>query len=128
MDILQVSGIALTGAVLAVILKYNKPPLAMLLGIFVGVTIFLLVLGKIGSILEVLRQLAAQADISSVYLGTLLKIIGIAYIADFIAQICRDADQGAIAIKVELAAKIMVLVLAVPIVVAVLQSLLRLIP
>lgn len=128
MDILQISGIALTGAALAVVLKYQKPPLAMLLSIFVGVTIFLLVLSKVGAIVEVLRQLANQANISSVYLGTLLKIIGIAYIADFIAQICRDADQGAIAIKVELAAKVMVLVLAVPIVVAVLQSLLRLIP
>jgi len=128
MDILQISGIALTGAVLAMILKSQKPPLAMLLSIFVGVTIFLLVLTKIGAIVDVLRQLAGQANISSVYLGTLLKIIGIAYIADFIAQICRDADQGAIAIKVELAAKVLVLVLAVPIVVAVLQALLRLIP
>ncbi len=128
MDILQVSGIALTGAVLAVVLKYKKPPLAMLLSIFVGVTIFLLVLGKIGSIIDILRQISYRAEISSFYLGLLLKIIGIAYIADFIAQVCRDADQGAIAVKVELAAKVMVLMLAVPIVVAVLQALLRLIP
>ena len=128
MDILQISGIAITGAVLAVVLKYQKPPLAMLLSIFVGMAIFLLVLSKIGAIIDVLRQLANQANINSVYLATLLKIIGIAYIADFIAQICRDADQGAIALKVELAAKVMVLVLAVPIIVAVLQALLRLIP
>lgn len=128
MDILQISGIAISGAVLAVVLKYQKPPLAMLLSIFVGMTIFLLVLSKIGAIIDVLRQLANQANINSVYMATLLKIIGIAYIADFIAQICRDADQGAIALKVELAAKVMVLVLAVPIIVAVLQALLRLIP
>lgn len=128
MDILQISGIALTGAVLAVVIKQQKPPLAMLLSICVGVIIFLLVLSKVGAIVEVLSQLAGQANISSVYLGTLLKIIGIAYIADFIAQICRDADQGALAVKVELAAKVLVLVLAVPIVVAVLQALLRLIP
>ncbi|MCG8401260.1 MAG: stage III sporulation protein AD [Firmicutes bacterium] len=128
MDILQISGIAISGAVLAVVLKYQKPPLAMLLSIFVGMTIFLLILSKIGAIIDVLRQLANQANINSVYMATLLKIIGIAYIADFIAQICRDADQGAIALKVELAAKVMVLVLAVPIIVAVLQALLRLIP
>ncbi|AGL02026.1 stage III sporulation protein AD [Desulfoscipio gibsoniae] len=128
MDILQISGIALTGAVLAVVLKQKSPPMAVLLSITVGVIIFLLVLGKIGAIIDILRQLSERADISSVYLGTLLKIIGIAYIADFIAQICRDADQGAFATKVELAAKVMVLVLAVPIMVAVLQALLRLIP
>lgn len=128
MDILQISGIALTGAVLAVVLKQKSPPMAMLLSITVGVIIFLLVLGKIGAIVDILRQLAERADISTLYMGTLLKIIGIAYIADFIAQICRDADQGAFATKIELAAKIMVLVLAVPIVAAVLQALLRLVP
>ncbi|KAF1086542.1 Stage III sporulation protein AC/AD protein family protein [Sporotomaculum syntrophicum] len=128
MDILQISGIALTGAVLAVVLKQKSPPMAVLLSIAVGVIIFLLVLGKIGAIVDILQQLSERADISTIYLGTLLKIIGIAYIADFIAQICRDADQGAFATKIELAAKIMVLVLAVPIVVAVLQALLRLVP
>ncbi len=128
MDILQISGIALTGAVLAVVLKQKSPPMAVLLSIAVGVIIFLLVLGKIGAIVDILQQLSERADISTIYLGTLLKIIGIAYIADFIAQICRDADQGAFATKVEMAAKIMVLVLAVPIVVAVLQALLRLVP
>lgn len=128
MDILQISGIALTGAVLAVVLKQKSPPMAMLLSITVGVIIFLLVLGKIGAIVDILQQLAERADISTLYMGTLLKIIGIAYIADFIAQICRDADQGAFATKIELAAKIMVLVLAVPIVAAVLQALLRLVP
>jgi stage III sporulation protein AD len=126
--IFQVTSIALVGTVLAVVLKYKKPPMAMLLGIAVGVIIFLLVIGRIGAIIDVLRQLSERADISSIYLGTLLKIIGIAYIADFIAQICRDAEQGAIAVKVELAAKVMVLMLALPIVVAVLQALLRLIP
>ncbi len=128
MDILQISGIALTGAVLAVVLKQKSPPMAVLLSIAVGVVIFLMVLGKIGAIVDILRQLSERADISSIYLGTLLKIIGIAYIADFVAQVCRDADQGAFATKVELAAKIMVLMLAVPIIVAVLQALLRLVP
>lgn len=128
MDILQVSGVALTGAILAVVIKYRKPPMAMMLSIAVGVIIFLLVISKIGAIVDVLQQLSERADISSVYLSTLLKIIGIAYIAEFIAQICRDAEQDAIALKVELAAKVMVLILAMPIVVAVLQALLRLIP
>ena len=126
--VFQICSIALIGAILAVVLKYKKPPMAMLLGIAVGVTIFLLVIGKVGAIIDILRQLSERADISSFYLSTLLKIIGIAYIADFIAQICRDAEQGAIAVKVELAAKVMVLMLALPIVVAVLQALLRLIP
>ena len=63
-----------------------------------------------------------------VYMGTILKIVGVAYIADFGSQICRDAGEGALASKIEFAAKIIVLVMAVPIIVAVLQSLLKLVP
>ena len=54
--------------------------------------------------------------------------MGIAYIAEFGAQVCKDAGEGSIAAKIELAAKILVVVLALPIIVAILESILRLIP
>ncbi len=128
MDILQVVGLGLVAVVLAVVLRHNRPEMAMFLSITVGMVIFAVMLGKIGSVLEVLRDLASRANLSMVYLGTILKIVGIAYIADFGAQICRDAGEGAVAAKIEFAAKILVLVLAVPIVVAVLNSLIRVVP
>ena len=52
---------------------------------------------------------------------TLLKIIGIAYIAEFGAQITKDAGQGAIASKIELAGKILILVMAIPILTVVMK-------
>lgn len=125
---MQIVGLGLVAAVLAVVLRHNKPEMAMFLSIAVGIIIFMVMLGKIGSILEVLKDLSARANLSMVYLGTILKIVGIAYIADFGAQICRDAGEGAVASKIEFAAKILVLVLAVPIVVAVLNSLLKIVP
>lgn len=128
MDIMQVVGLGLVAAVLAVVLRHNKPEMAMFLSIAVGIIIFVVLLGKIGAVLDVLRELSARANLSMVYLGTILKIVGIAYIADFGAQICRDAGEGAVASKIEFAAKILVLVLAVPIVVAVLNSLIRVVP
>ncbi|MHB8916922.1 MAG: stage III sporulation protein AD [Desulfocucumaceae bacterium] len=128
MDIMQVVGLGLLAAVLAVVLKNNKPEMAVFLSIAVGIIIFVAMLGKIGSVLEVLNDLSSRANLSMVYLGTILKIVGIAYIADFGAQICRDAGEGAVASKIEFAAKILVLVLAVPIVVAVLNSLIKVVP
>lgn len=128
MDIMQIVGLGLVAAVLAVVLRGNKPEMAMLLSISVGIIIFVAMLGKIGSVLEVLKDLASRANLSMVYLGTILKIVGIAYIADFGAQICRDAGEGAVAGKIEFAAKILVLVLAIPIVVAVLNSLIKVVP
>jgi len=128
MEIFQVVGLAIVAAVMGIMLRQSKPEMAVLLSIVVGAVIFLAVLGKIGSVIDILKQLAGRAEISNIYLGTILKIVAIAYIADFGAQICRDAGEGAVASKIEFAAKIMVLVLAVPIVVAVLQALLKLVP
>ena len=128
MEIIQIVGLGLIGAILAVILRQQKPELALMLSIGVGVLLFLTVIGQISAVFNTLRDLASQANISMVYIGTILKIVGIAYIADFGAQICRDSGEGALASKVEFAAKILVLVMAVPIVIAVLQALLKLVP
>jgi stage III sporulation protein AD len=128
MEIMPVVGLAIVAAVMGIVLRQTKPEVAVLLSITVGAVIFLMVLGKIGAVIDILKQLAGRAQISDIYLGTILKIVAIAYIADFGAQICRDAGEGAVASKIEFAAKILVLVLAVPIVVAVLEALLKLVP
>ncbi|MDD3653715.1 MAG: stage III sporulation protein AD [Desulfotomaculaceae bacterium] len=128
MDVIQIVAFGLIATVLIVVVKSQRPELGVLLSVAAGVILFLLMLDKIGSIMDVIKDLTDRAGISMVYLGTILKIIGIAYIAEFGAQICRDAGEGAVATKIEFAAKIMILVLAVPIVVAVLQLLLNLVP
>jgi len=125
MEILQIVGLGVVAAVLAVVLRQMRPEAALLLSIGVGVILFLMVLGKVGAVINVFKDLSARANISTVYLGTILKIVGIAYIADFGAQICRDAGEGAVAAKIEFAAKVLILVMAVPIVIAVLQALFK---
>ncbi|MBU4532134.1 MAG: stage III sporulation protein AD [Eubacteriales bacterium] len=125
MEILQIVGFGLVAAVLIVILRHQKPEVAMLVSIAAGVVIFLFVLDKVAAVVTVLKDLATRANINMLYLGAILKIVGIAYIADFGAQICRDSGEGALASKIEFAAKVLILVLAVPIVMAVLDTLLK---
>lgn len=112
-------------AVLVVILRQYKPEIALLVSLAAGIMLFMMVLGKIGAIVEVLKDLSNRANVNLVYLGVILKIVGIAYIADFGAQLCRDAGEGALAAKIEFAAKILILVLAIPIVMAVLDILMK---
>ncbi|MEW6540208.1 MAG: stage III sporulation protein AD [Bacillota bacterium] len=125
MEITQIVGFGLVAAVLVVILRQYKPEIALLVSLAAGITLFMLVLGKIGAIVEVLKDLSSRANVNLVYLGVILKIVGIAYIADFGAQLCRDAGEGALAAKIEFAAKILILVLAIPIVMAVLDILMK---
>ncbi|PJW15458.1 stage III sporulation protein AD [Geobacillus sp. Manikaran-105] len=125
---MQIVGLGLVATFLVVLLQEQKSSLSFLLTVFVGCTIFLLLVDHISDILLTLREMAEGAHIQMVYLETMLKIIGIAYIAEFAAQISKDAGQGAIAAKIELGGKIVILALAVPILTAIIEAVISLIP
>ncbi len=128
MDILQIVGIGFLTTVLILVIREQKPMFAYLLAAFVGVGIFLAFVGKIGDVISVLEELADRSGIPSVYLKTMLKIIGIAYIAEFGAQIVRDAGLESIATKIEFAGKMLILVMAVPIISVIVETVLNLLP
>ncbi len=128
MTIIQVVALGLLAAVFILILRESKPELAVFLSLAVGVIIFFSLLNYIASVMHVLEELTVRANINLLYLNTLLKIIGIAYIAEFGAQVCRDAGEGTTASKIEFAGKIMILFLAIPLVVVVLETIISLIP
>ncbi|MDU4960415.1 MAG: stage III sporulation protein AD [Sporomusaceae bacterium] len=128
MEIVQIVGLGFIATLLALVIRQQRPELAVQLGIALSIGIFLLVLGKIQVVLQVFQDLAAKANISQLHLNTILKIIGIAYIAEFGAQVCRDAGEGSIAGKIEFAAKVLIMVMAIPIIALVLDTITRLIP
>ncbi|TYP51631.1 stage III sporulation protein AD [Thermosediminibacter litoriperuensis] len=128
MEIIQIVGISLVAAVMVVLLKEDRPEIALQISIVVGAIVFLLMLNKVASALNVLQDMARRANIDFIYLNTILKIIGIAYIAEFGAQICRDSGSSSIASKIEFAAKIIIMLLSVPILMAVLELLLKILP
>lgn len=126
MEIAQVIGLAIIVTVIGMVIKQIKPEMAMQLSILAGVAIFLLIMDKIRLIVDLLQKLADQANISSYYLFIVLKIVGVAYLAEFGCQICKDAGENALATKVEIAAKIFVIILAIPIIVAIMESMMKL--
>jgi stage III sporulation protein AD len=128
LEIIQIVGFGLVAAFLALVLKEQKANFAFLITLMVGAGIFLFLIDKIGQVITMLQRLAINANINMVYVETLLKIIGIAYIAEFGAQITRDAGQGAIASKIELGGKILILVMAIPILTVIIETVLTLIP
>ncbi|MCG0314552.1 MAG: stage III sporulation protein AD [Calditerricola sp.] len=128
MDIIQVVGVGLVATVLILILKEHKPLFAFSLTVFTGVMIFFLLVKQISAVIRVIERLAVQAEVNLIYLETILKIIGVAYIAEFGAQITRDAGQGAIATKIELAGKVLILVMAIPIVTVIIETVVKLLP
>ncbi|OPZ93627.1 MAG: Stage III sporulation protein AC/AD protein family protein [Firmicutes bacterium ADurb.Bin419] len=127
-DILQIIGLAIVATVIIAVLKVQRPEMAIQISIATGIIVVAMVLGKITAVIELLNSYAAKVNIDTIYLSTLLKIVGIAYIAEFGAEVCKDAGEGAIASKVELAGKIIIIVMAVPIITSLMDLVISIMP
>lgn len=125
---MQIVGLGLIATFLVTILNEHKSNISLLLTIFVGTVIFLFLIDRIQDIFRMVQTLANEAHVQTVYVETILKIIGIAYIAEFGAQISKDAGQGAIAGKIELGGKILILAMAIPILTALIETILSFLP
>ncbi|MGI6343856.1 MAG: stage III sporulation protein AD [Bacillota bacterium] len=128
MEIISIAALALIAVILLTILRQERPELALALSILVGVLIFFSVIPKIGMVVSTMGSIANRAEVGTLHLSTLLRIVGVAYITEFAAQICRDANEGAVASKVELAGKVIIMVLAIPVVLVILDTVLNLLP
>jgi len=128
MEILQIVGLCLVATAIIVVLKSHRPEIAIQISIVTGIVVFFLVVAKLTAVIDLLKELTSRANIDMSYVNILLKIIGIAYIAEFGAEICRDAGEASIASKIELAAKVVIVVLAVPIITSLLELIIRIMP
>ncbi|HEY8892481.1 MAG TPA: stage III sporulation protein AD [Clostridium sp.] len=125
MEIIKVVAFAFTALFIVLIFKGRRDDLAIQVSIVAGILIFLFMVNKLTIIMGFMQTLANKANIDVIYLNTVFKILGIAYLASFCSEICKDAGESSIAAKVEFSGKILILVLAIPILMAVMQSILK---
>lgn len=104
----------IAAAFLALVLKKERGELALLLGVAASCVIFGYALTKLAAIVTFLRELFDTLPIDSVFVTAILKMLGIAYAADFSASVCREAGFGAAAGQIELFAKLSIVALSVP--------------
>lgn len=128
MDILQIACIGIIAVILAAILKNQRPELALQVSIATGLLIFIVIAIKLTAVIEFIQTFSKKADIDSSYITILLKIVGIAYIAEFAAEVCKDANETSIASKIELAGKVTIVILSVPIISSLLDMVIKLMP
>lgn len=115
MNILSLAGLAIVGLLVLALARQVVPEMATLITIGLGVVLLALVVDSLGDAVDVLQGLAGNAGIKSDYIRVVLKVVGVSYIAAFAAQMCRDAGESALAAKVELAGKVMILLTALPV-------------
>ncbi|MCL1842574.1 MAG: stage III sporulation protein AD [Defluviitaleaceae bacterium] len=128
MGIFQIVLIGLLGMVLAVLTKGYNPALAVLISLGTGVLIFLTALPMFAELLGFVRHLGNAAEGLGEYTTLALRVIGVAYIAEFGASVCNDANESAIAAKIDLAARVIILVMAMPVIVDIVRIVTGLLP
>jgi stage III sporulation protein AD len=114
MNIIGIAGVALIAAILSVMLKRYHQEYAILVNIAAGIIIVVQILASISPAIQQLNVLLSSAGLSSEYGLILFKTLGICFLAQFAADSCRDAGENALAAKVELAGKITIVLLALP--------------
>lgn len=127
MNIFQIVVIGIIGAVLSITIKKHNAEISLMVALATGIIIFFGMLDKIGELMLVLKSIADVGGINSYYITLVLKVIGIAYIAEFGVQLCKDAGESSIAAKVELSGKILIMVVSAPVLLAVLDMAVNLI-
>ena len=126
MNIIKIIAIALISIVLIAILKQHRPEFAMYASIIAGIIILYYTISEFTPIISLLRNLTEKMGVSSRFFIILLKITGIAYLTEFGSSLCKDSGETAIASKVELAGKILIISISIPIITTLMQTLLGL--
>ncbi|WP_040211879.1 stage III sporulation protein AD [Clostridium polynesiense] len=125
MEIFKIVSVGLIGLFIFLIFKDRRDIIAVLVGMVTGILIFLFIIDKLSAILHFMQEIALKANIDTVYLNMVFKIVAIAFLASFGSELCRDAEAKAIANTIELSGKILILVLALPILMSLLESILK---
>ena len=122
MNMIQIGIIGVAGTLLAVQFKSGKSEYGIYISVALRLVIFFAIIGRLEVIIDALRTIANYINMDTAYIGTLIKMLGITYVAEFSAGICKDAGYQTIALQIEIFGKLAVLVLSMPVLMALLNT------
>lgn len=125
-QVIQITALCIVGALLTLVVKRGSPELAMLLVLGCVVLVLLFLVGTIEELLRFLEELGERSGVSQELFAPLYKTVGIALIVKLGGEVCRDAGESALAVAVETAGAVCALLIALPLLRAVLSMLLEL--
>lgn len=114
MELTGILALALTAAFSAVALKKYAPETSVVIAVAAGGTILLELMSRISPVVQEVNTLLSGAGLNGAYGPVLLKTLGICFVTQFASDACRDAGQSSLASKIELAAKLSMIIIALP--------------
>ena len=127
-ELIKIIGIGLIALVIVIILKQYKPEYTIYVSIIAGILFLFLAMEKLSGIINLLQSISDKTYINKQFLGILLKITGIAIITEFAVSICTDAGEKAIASKIEIGSKVIIIAMSIPIILSLLELIIEILP
>ncbi len=115
MEILKIVMVALAGITAASLVQSVRAEVSVYIALATGVILLIMILGSLTNLFEYFEAIYSKVEYGREYFPVIIKVLVIAYLSDFTAQLCKDAGQAAIGTKVELAGKVMIFLISVPV-------------
>ena len=128
MEIVKIIGIGLVALIIIVILKQYRPEFVIYVSIIAGVIILILIMDKVSAIIDLLTSLSNKTVINNEFLVLLIKITGIAFLTEFSVSICKDSGETAIANKIDIGGKVLIISMSIPIIASLLETIIKILP
>ena len=128
MDLTKMIVIGMATALGVLLLKQVKPELAVIVGLVGTILIFMMVVSGLTQIINSINGIVNQTGMATQLFASILKIVGIGYLCEIAASICQEAGAKAVADMVILGGKIIIMVLAIPIIQALVDVVLGVLP
>lgn len=125
---MQLIGVCIVSTSVCLVIKKERPEIAMFIGILTGALILFSVVSKLNFIIESIQDLSKKANIPTMYITLIIKLIGIAYLMEFAIRLCNDCGETNISSKLEFGGKIMVMTMSFPILLSIMEMILDIIP
>lgn len=122
MSAIQIGIAGVIGVLLAVQFKSGKSEYGIYISAAVSLLIFFQIAGRLEIIVEAFRTISGMAVVDRAYIGILMKMVGITYLAEFSSAICKDAGYQTVAVQIEIFSKLTILALSLPVLEALLET------
>ena len=128
MDIVKIIGVGFIAVIIIVILKQYRPEFAIYASIIAGVIIILMITDTLSGIINLLQDIANRTNVNTQFLKILMKITGIAILTEFAVSICKDSGETAVANKIDIGGKVIIISMSIPIIRALLETVRKILP
>lgn len=128
MDIVKIIGVGFAALLIIIVLKQYKPEFAVYVSIIAGIIILFMLMDRLRGIINILNSFMNKTGTGIVFLKILLKITGITILTEFAVSICKDSGETAVASKIDLGGKIIIISISIPILTALLEMLIGIMP